>query len=88
MPRTPREPVTVGRQHDDVWGQTVGKAPLDDEDSWTFDELKHAMWRWLNFDNEEHEQYLIERLETSVPCVEPAHESMPAIDADEVGVPA
>jgi hypothetical protein len=51
MPKTPREPVTIGRERGDVWEETVGKAPPDDEDSWTFNEFRHAMWQWLNFDD-------------------------------------
>src|SRR5215218_3343113 len=38
-------------EHEDVWEETVGKAPPADNDPWTFASFKHAMWQWLNFDD-------------------------------------
>jgi hypothetical protein len=49
MSNARRETIAVAPEHEDVWEETVGKTPPDKEGSWTFDEFKHAMWKWLNF---------------------------------------
>jgi hypothetical protein len=51
MPEKREESPRNASDCEDAWEETVGKAPPGDEDSWTFDEFKHAMWQWLNFDD-------------------------------------